>query len=170
MGHDQLFKRFFSEFLQDFLELFYPEVAARLDFTTLELLDKELFTDFPEGSVREADVVARVQTREGGRRSFWFISRSSLGRNRISLSDVSVLRASPVQVWGAGFSGRYLPSGWQGIDRRADQHIVFALSRVTAIDDLKRQRSTFESLLTRYSEEEAEAALQQVLRDRKAIE
>ena len=34
-----------------------PDVAARLDFTTLEFLDKELFTDFPEGSVREADVV-----------------------------------------------------------------------------------------------------------------
>ena len=65
MGHDQLFKRFFHEFLQDFLELFYPDVAARLDFTTLEFLDKELFTDFPEGSVREADVVARVQTHEG---------------------------------------------------------------------------------------------------------
>ena len=65
MGHDQLFKRFFHEFLQDFLELFYPDVAARLDFTTLEFLDKELFTDFPEGSVREADVVARVETHEG---------------------------------------------------------------------------------------------------------
>ena len=62
MGHDQLFKRFFHEFLQDFLELFSPDVAARLDFTTLEFLDKELFTDFPDGSVREADVVARVET------------------------------------------------------------------------------------------------------------
>jgi predicted transposase/invertase (TIGR01784 family) len=40
-------------------------VAARLDFATLEFLDKELFTDFPEGSVREADVVARVHTHEG---------------------------------------------------------------------------------------------------------
>ena len=65
MGHDQLFKLFFHEFLQDFLELFYPDAAARLDFTTLEFLDKELFTDFPEGSVREADVVARVETHEG---------------------------------------------------------------------------------------------------------
>jgi hypothetical protein len=62
MGHDQLFKRFFHELLQDFLELFYPDVAARLDFATLEFLDKELFTDFPECSVREADVAARVET------------------------------------------------------------------------------------------------------------
>jgi len=65
MGHDQLFKRFFHEFLQDFLELFYSDVAARLNFATLEFLDKELFTDFPEGRVREADVVARVETHEG---------------------------------------------------------------------------------------------------------
>ena len=65
MGHDQLFKRVFQEFLQDFLELFYPDVAALLDFAKLEFVDKELFTDFPEGSVREADVVARVETLEG---------------------------------------------------------------------------------------------------------
>ena len=43
----------------------HPDVAARLDFTTRELLDKEIFTDSPEGSVREADVVARVETHEG---------------------------------------------------------------------------------------------------------
>ena len=48
MGHDQLFKELFHKFLQDFLELFYPDEAARLDFGTLRFLDKELFTDFPE--------------------------------------------------------------------------------------------------------------------------
>ena len=40
MGHDQLFKEFLREFFQDFLELFYPETAARLDFETLRFLDK----------------------------------------------------------------------------------------------------------------------------------
>ena len=65
MGHDQLFKEFLREFFQDFLELFYPDEAARLDFGTLRFLDKELFTDFPEGSLREADVVAQIHTREG---------------------------------------------------------------------------------------------------------
>ena len=30
MGHDPLFKRFFHEFLRDFLELFYPDMAAQL--------------------------------------------------------------------------------------------------------------------------------------------
>ena len=65
MGHDQRFKEFLQLFLQDFLKLFYPEVEERLDFETLELIDKELFTDFPEGNPREADVVAKLRNREG---------------------------------------------------------------------------------------------------------
>ena len=65
MGHDQLFKTLLETFLQEFLELFFPQVAARLDFTSRRPLDKEFFTDLPEGRRREADVVAELQTREG---------------------------------------------------------------------------------------------------------
>ena len=65
MAHDQLFKEFLHEFLRDFLKLFYPEVEARLDFGTLRFLDTESFTSFPEGSSREADIVAELHTREG---------------------------------------------------------------------------------------------------------
>jgi predicted transposase/invertase (TIGR01784 family) len=68
MGHDQLFKDFLRAFLQEFLELVYPELAERLDFKTLHLLDKELFTDFPEGTTREADLVAEIETRDGSPR------------------------------------------------------------------------------------------------------
>jgi hypothetical protein len=49
-----------------------------------------------------------------------------------------------------------------------NQYVVFALSRITTIDDVARQRSAFASLLRRFPEEEAEAALQQVLGDREA--
>ena len=65
MGHDQLFKKLLQEHLQAFLELFFPNVARRLDFGSVRFLDKELFTDFPEGSLREADVVAELKTHEG---------------------------------------------------------------------------------------------------------
>ena len=65
MGHDQLFKEFLREFLGDFLKLFYPEVEARLDFGTLCFLETESFTSFPEGSSREADIVAELHTRDG---------------------------------------------------------------------------------------------------------
>jgi len=65
MRHDQLFKAVLERLLQSFLELFFPEVAARLDFETLRFVDKEVFANVPEGEVREADVVARLETREG---------------------------------------------------------------------------------------------------------
>ena len=61
MGHDQRFK----EFLQTFLRLFFPEVERRLDFRDVELLDKEVFTDLGKGSVRQADVVAKLATHDG---------------------------------------------------------------------------------------------------------
>ena len=66
MGHhDQLFKTLLETFLREFLELFFPEVAARLDFASQRPLDKEFFTDLPEGRRREADVVAEVRTFAG---------------------------------------------------------------------------------------------------------
>jgi hypothetical protein len=51
-------------FFREFLELFFPEVAARLDFARVVFLDKEVFTDVPEGS-RELDLVAQVHTQDG---------------------------------------------------------------------------------------------------------
>ena len=65
MGHDQLFKMVLEKFLGEFLELFFPAVAQRLDFGTVEFLDKELPLDFPKGTTREADVVARLETHKG---------------------------------------------------------------------------------------------------------
>ena len=65
MGHDQLFKTILEGLLQDFPELFFPDEAARLDFETLRFLGKEVFANVPAGEVRQADVVARLETREG---------------------------------------------------------------------------------------------------------
>ena len=65
MRHDQLFKKLLENFLKDFLELFFPDVAERLDFGTVQFLDKELTTDFPRGTTREVDVAAKVGTQQG---------------------------------------------------------------------------------------------------------
>lgn len=62
MAQDQLFKELLREFFREFLELFYSDVAARLDFSRVTF--KETFTDLPEGS-READLVAQVYTLTG---------------------------------------------------------------------------------------------------------
>jgi hypothetical protein len=65
MGHDQLFKEVLRTFLREFLELFFPEVAARLDFSSLRFPNKELFKGFPDGRLREPDVVAEIRSRDG---------------------------------------------------------------------------------------------------------
>ena len=65
MGHDQRFKEFLHAFLRDFLRLFFPDVEKQLDFRSLEFLDPGVFTDRPEGMPREADVVAKLETRNG---------------------------------------------------------------------------------------------------------
>lgn len=65
MPHDQLFKELLQTFFREFMELFYADVAARLDFSRVTFIDKELFTDLPDGSQREADLVAQVYTLDG---------------------------------------------------------------------------------------------------------
>ena len=65
MGHDQLFKALLQGHFREFLELFFREVADRLDFRTLRFLDKELFVDVPDGGTRVADIVAEIKNLDG---------------------------------------------------------------------------------------------------------
>src|SRR5207253_2703325 len=66
MDHDQRFKQLLKEFFPEFLALFFPDHAARLDFGSLQWLDKELFADPPEGQVLLLDLVARLRLRTHG--------------------------------------------------------------------------------------------------------
>jgi hypothetical protein len=65
MPYDQLFKDLLRTFFREFMELFFPQASARLDFSRITFLDKELFTDLPEGEQREVDLVAQVYTLDG---------------------------------------------------------------------------------------------------------
>jgi len=47
-----------------------------------------------------------------------------------------------------------------------NQYVVFALSRITAADEVADQRAGFEDLLGRFPPDEAEAALRRVLAQR----
>jgi hypothetical protein len=67
MGSDQLFKVILRGMLREFLELFFPDFAARLDFDSLRFSYRELFKGFPDGRRREPDVVAEVRTLGGER-------------------------------------------------------------------------------------------------------
>jgi hypothetical protein len=63
--HDKIFKQLLHTYLDDFLRLVVPETLDRLDLTSLEFLDKELFAGGPRGRRRELDLLGRVRTLNG---------------------------------------------------------------------------------------------------------
>lgn len=71
LDHDRLFKELLTTFFVDFLELFLPELASRLDHDTLVFLDKEMFTDVTSGERHEVDVL--VRSRLLGQETFFLI-------------------------------------------------------------------------------------------------
>jgi len=67
--HDQIFKELIGAFLPDLLRLVAPEPSSRLDLSRWKLLDKEAFTDWPQGRRRELDLLAEVTLADGGGRT-----------------------------------------------------------------------------------------------------
>jgi hypothetical protein len=63
--HDQRFKAMFKAFLAEFFETFLPAWADRFDFTRVDWLEQEVFTDPPRGERRAVDLVARLPLRPG---------------------------------------------------------------------------------------------------------
>jgi Domain of unknown function (DUF4351)/Putative transposase, YhgA-like len=63
--HDKIFKQLLRVFLADFLRLVVPQALERLDLSSPELLDKELFAGGPHGRRRELDLLIRIQAPDG---------------------------------------------------------------------------------------------------------
>ncbi len=63
--HDKIFKQLLRAFLPDFLRLVLPQVADRLDLSSPDFLDKELFAGGPHGRRREPDLLVRVDEDDG---------------------------------------------------------------------------------------------------------
>ena len=63
-NHDYLAKSLLTTFFADFLDLFLPELAARLDRDSLEFLDKEVFTDITAEQKHEADLIVQARWKE----------------------------------------------------------------------------------------------------------
>ena len=61
IDHDRLFKELLSTFFVDFVDLFLPEAAGYLDKATVEMLDKEVFTDVTAGERHVADLVVKAR-------------------------------------------------------------------------------------------------------------
>jgi len=76
MSHDQRLKAIIRAFFADFLRLFFTQWAARLDLSSVEWLDKEIYPDPPEGSRHVLDLVARVSFLPG--KGDWRLAASIL--------------------------------------------------------------------------------------------
>jgi len=64
MDHDRLFKELLTTFFVEFLDLFFPDLAAALDREAgVVPLDKEVFTDIGLSETHEVDVVMRARFR-----------------------------------------------------------------------------------------------------------
>jgi hypothetical protein len=63
VDHDQRFKSLLKAFFAEFFQVFFPEWADRFDFSRVEWLEQEIFTDPPRGERRYLDLVARVPLR-----------------------------------------------------------------------------------------------------------
>ena len=82
--HDRLFKEFLHRFLLDFLWIFFPAEAERLNFDTLQFLDKELILNFAGQELRITDLVAEVATWEGVAETI-IIHLEVEGRDKVAL-------------------------------------------------------------------------------------
>jgi hypothetical protein len=62
VSHDQLFKDVLRAFFPQFLQIFFPTIAADIDLDRVSFRESEIFTDVPEGERRTADMVAEVRS------------------------------------------------------------------------------------------------------------
>ncbi len=67
IDHDRLFKEVLSTFLAEFLSGFYGQAWQQIEPNSLELKDKELFTDVTSGQRYAADLVVLAKLKNGDR-------------------------------------------------------------------------------------------------------
>lgn len=78
VDHDANFKRLFSMFFIEFIDLFLPELAKYFDKRSIVTLDKEIFEVFQDK--READLVVKAKVRR--QQSFFLIHVEAQATNK----------------------------------------------------------------------------------------
>ncbi|MBI1924254.1 hypothetical protein HYR99_08380, partial [Candidatus Poribacteria bacterium] len=63
MELDQFMKEFVVDFLEEIVEVFFPELAQGLDFSQKRELNKALYTASPKGTEREVDILIEVRVK-----------------------------------------------------------------------------------------------------------
>lgn len=148
--HDRLFKTLLRTFFRDFLRLTVPAVARQIRLERPAFLDKELFTG-PGGERREADLLARVPLRRGGRPMLIHVevearARAGMPRRLRSyhwqiqarhdcpvLSIVLYLKAGP-----PGIAAECLNGDLDGPEVNGFRYIAFGLAGCSATEYLEK--------------------------------
>jgi hypothetical protein len=63
VDHDRLFKELLTNFLPEFIELFFSDVSAYRERDSVDFLPQEVFTDVTEGNRKIVDLVVRASFR-----------------------------------------------------------------------------------------------------------
>jgi hypothetical protein len=63
VDHDRLFKEFLTTFFVEFLDLFFPKLAAPLDPGSIEFLRQEQYAHLLDGDVYHADLLVKARFR-----------------------------------------------------------------------------------------------------------
>jgi len=71
MDHDRLFKELLRTYFIEFIAAFAPQLLAFLDVSSIEFLDKEVFTDISSGDRHEVDLLVKVRFK--GQETFFLI-------------------------------------------------------------------------------------------------
>lgn len=66
IDHDQIHKQLIEVFFREFMELFCPIEAEQIDFSQIEFLREEFFTDSKRGQRRRLDLLVKVRLKAGG--------------------------------------------------------------------------------------------------------
>jgi len=64
IDHDRLFKELLTIFFKEFMELFFPEAHALIDYGNMRFLAQEIFTDVTEGEKHYVGILAEVKIKE----------------------------------------------------------------------------------------------------------
>ncbi|SMB93167.1 conserved hypothetical protein (putative transposase or invertase) [Thermanaeromonas toyohensis ToBE] len=61
IDHDAIFKELITNFFKEFMELFFPEAHALIDYSELTFLSQEIITDITAGEKHYVDILASVK-------------------------------------------------------------------------------------------------------------
>jgi hypothetical protein len=61
IDHDRLFKELLTTFFCEFLDLFFPKLAAQIDRESIEFLSQELFPNLLDGAEYRADILVKAR-------------------------------------------------------------------------------------------------------------